>query len=109
MGHRITAFVAIFFLAVAAAETQPLMPRCSPSFDGQVSEAGCICRHDSGGQLTGRSAGWRWSCDLLRGPGLLEAVPPAGFPPPSLPRGFAYSPQMESSAMAGAGGRSMGY
>ncbi len=117
MRHHIVALGATVVLAVAAAVAQPLLPRCSAEFDGQVASGGCVCRHESGGQLTGRAPGWRWGCDLLRGPGVMEEVPPAGLPPPSLPRGFTYAPQSGGSAVTGTGtgtgmgtgSRAMGY
>ncbi len=90
---RIAAIAAALSLTGFAAATQPMLPRCNAGLDGQVSEGGCRCDFDRGGQLTGRSAGWRWTCDLLRGPGQAEPVAPAGLPAPGLPPGFTYAPQ----------------
>ena len=97
---RITAVAVALCLTGFAAATQPMLPRCSAALDGQVSEGGCSCGYEHGGQLTGRSAGWRWKCDLLRGPGMTEAVPPAGLPAPGLPPGFVYAPQGSQGSTA---------
>jgi hypothetical protein len=91
---RIAAVVVALCLTAFAAATQPMLPRCSPELDGQVTEGGCLCAYDRGGQLTGRAAGWRWNCDLLRGPGVAAPVPSAGDPPQQLPPGFMYAPQL---------------
>lgn len=45
----------------------PLLPTCGPGLDGQVSESGCRCRDEQASLLSAQPAGWRWSCDLLRG------------------------------------------
>jgi hypothetical protein len=107
MGHRIISVAATLCLVTAAAATQPLLPRCSAGLDGQVSQGGCVCRHDGGGQLTGRPSGWRWACDLLRGPGTVEVVPPAGLPPQGLPPGFGFS--QRGNTRAGANPADLGY
>ena len=101
---RIAAIATALCLAGFAAATQPMLPRCTAALDGQVSEGGCSCAYDRGGQLSARPAGWRWSCDLLRGPGNLEPVAPAGLPPPGLPPGFTYVPQNSAGAMPQATG-----
>ncbi len=88
-----------------AAATQPMLPRCTAALDGEVSEGGCRCDYDRGGQLTGHAAGWRWTCDLLRGPGQVAPVPPAGPAAPGLPPGFVYAPQSPSGNGASASGR----
>jgi hypothetical protein len=92
-------------LSAFAAWTQPLLPTCGPALDGQVSEGGCVCAYDRGGVLTGRAAGWRWTCDLLRGPGVIAPIPSAGDPPPPLPPGFIYAPQVGRAGGAQTGGR----
>ena len=107
------AIVTALCLTGFAAATQPMLPRCTAALDGQVSQGGCSCGYDRGGQLTARPAGWRWQCDLLRGPGETAAAAPAGSPSEELPQGFTYAPQgtsggSTSSAMTG-GGRSMHY
>ncbi len=56
----------------------PLLPRCGPELDGQVTESGCRCRHEQASQLSAEPAGWRWSCDLLRGGPAIQA--PADLP-----------------------------
>ncbi len=94
--RRLVAIIVALCLTGFAAATQPLLPRCSAALDGQVSEGGCSCEYDRGGQLTGHAAGWRWTCDLLRGPGPVAPPPPAGFAPPGLPPGFVYGPQTSS-------------
>ena len=83
---------ALSFLVVAAG-AEALLPRCSSALDGQVAAGGCKCRHDSGGLLTNQRAGWRWSCDLLLGPGGQAPPEPASQPMPGLPPGFTYAPQ----------------
>lgn len=101
---RMIVTAGILYLFVLAAGGQPL-PRCGPALDGQVSPGGCECRHDVGGALTGREAGWRWRCDLLRGPGVVVSPEPAGVAPPGLPPGFTFAPMLGQ----GSGGRAMGY
>ena len=93
---RLAAIIVALCLTGFAAATQPMLPRCTAALDGQVSEGGCSCDYDRGGQLTGHAAGWRWKCDLLRGPGPVAPVPPAGLPAPGLPPGFAYAPKTSS-------------
>ena len=100
---RISAIAVALCLTGFAAATQPMLPRCGADLAGQVSEGGCSCSYDRGGQLTGRTAGWRWTCDLLRGPGVIEPVAPAGLPPPGLPPGFVYTPQSQAGGSAGGG------
>ncbi len=89
---RIVAIVIALCLTAVAAATQPLLPRCTAELDGQVTQGGCRCRFDRGGSLTGRVAGWRWDCDLLRGPGAIAPVPSPGDPAEPLPPGFTYAP-----------------
>ena len=98
--------VAGILLTASAALASPLLPPCGPGLDGQVASGGCECGYDRGGLLAGRAAGWRWSCDLLRGPGAEEPVPSAGPPGAGLPPGFVYSPQ---SGAQGNGANAMGY
>ena len=88
-----------------AAATQPLLPRCTAALAGQVSEGGCSCDYDRGGQLTGRPAGWRWTCAQLRGPRPGSPHPPGGPAAPGLPPGFVYAPQSPSGGGATATGR----
>ncbi len=67
----------------------PLLPRCGPELDGQVTESGCRCRHEQASLLSAEPAGWRWNCDLLRGGPAVDA--PADLPSGSsdgLPRGM---------------------
>lgn len=106
---RTAAIAAALCLAGFAAATQPMLPRCSAALDGQVSEDGCSCNYEHGGQLTGRTAGWRWKCDLLRGPGMTEPIPPAGLPAPDLPPGFVYAPQNQAGSSTATGGSTMRY
>lgn len=50
----------------AAAQTPPF---CTPQRAGQVAcveNRMCECRHDPGGTMVGRPAGWRWDCGILR-------------------------------------------
>jgi hypothetical protein len=93
MTVRIALTVAILAFALPAA-AEPMLPRCGASLDGQASVGGCVCAYDRGGQLSGRLPGWRWSCDLLRGPGPSDPVQDAGPPPAELPQegagGVAY-------------------
>ena len=90
----LSAALCVTAFAVAA---QGALPRCGPAMEGQVSEDGCSCSFDRGGQLSGRPPGWRWACDLLRGPGFDAPVVIAGPPPPPLPPGLTYAPQMGAS------------
>ncbi len=90
MTHLYAAIALLSLLAIGAQSEQ--LPRCSAALDGQMAEGGCECRHDTGGQLTGRGPRWHWSCDLLRGPGVTEQVAPAGLPSAELPSGFTYAP-----------------
>jgi hypothetical protein len=98
---RPAALSLVLCLAGAAAMAQPLLPRCGPGLDGQVSQGGCTCAFDHGGSMTGRAPGWRWSCDLLRGPGAITPVPSAGDPPQGLPPGFVYAPRGGGSNQGG--------
>jgi hypothetical protein len=98
---RVVAIVAALCLTAFAAATQPMLPRCNEALDGQMSEGGCACGYDRGGQLSGHAAGWRWKCDLLRGPGVIAPVEPAGEPAPRLPPGFVYAPQNSQSSAGG--------
>jgi hypothetical protein len=102
---RTAAIVIALCLTAFAAATEPLLPRCSDALDGQVTEGGCKCGYDRGGTLIGRPAGWRWDCDLLRGPGAIAPVPSAGDPQQPLPPGFTYAPQRGSYPNAPGGGR----
>ena len=98
---RIAAIAVALCLTGFAAATEPMLPRCSEALDGQFSEGGCSCSYDRGGILTGHAPGWRWKCDLLRGPGPTAPMVPAGQPAPDLPPGFSYSPRSSSSSATG--------
>ena len=71
------------WLPLPASAEEP--PACTPAREGGLRcMAGtlCQCRHQAGGSLTGRPAGLRWDCGVLRpncGP-----VAPAAPPPASL-------------------------
>ncbi len=100
---RLAAIVIALCLTAFAAATEPLLPRCSVPLDGQVTQGGCRCHYDRGGTLTGRTPGWRWDCDLLRGPGAIAPVPGAGDPPQPLPPGFTYAPGRGGYSGSGGG------
>ena len=89
---RLVAIIVALCLTGFAAATQPMLPRCTAALDGQMTEGGCSCSYERGGQLTGRAAGWRWACDLLRGPGPVAPPDAAGTVAPGLPPGFVYAP-----------------
>ena len=89
---RALALAALLCLA-APVVAQPAMPRCGPALEGEAW-SNCTCGYDRGGLLAARPAGWRWTCDLLRGPGPAPPVQSAGDPAPGLPGGFTYAPQM---------------
>lgn len=67
--------------------------RCGASREGALAcMAGraCLCRHERGGQLTGRPDGFRWDCGALRpdcGPA------PAGDAAAELPAGTMAGPE----------------
>ena len=98
---RMAAITIALCLTGFAAATQPMLPRCTAELDGQFSQGGCSCSYDRGGILTGKSPGWRWKCDLLRGEGPTAPMVPAGQPTPGLPPGFSYSPRNSSGTSAG--------
>ncbi len=57
-------------------------PLCTAARDGVqmcMTNQVCTCAHDSAGALTGRSPGWRWSCDILM---QCDADAPASADPP---------------------------
>lgn len=61
------------------------VPVCIPAREGMIACFGdrlCACRWQPGGTLTGRPAGYRWDCGVLR-PAC--GVAPAGPPPVALP------------------------
>ena len=65
----------------------PPMPVCNAPRDGVAAcLAGrqCLCGHERGGSVTGRTDGWRWDCGTLR-PACDAA--PARVPPADLPAG----------------------
>ena len=95
--------LAMLVLFSTASRAEQLLPRCGPALDGQVSEGGCMCRHDRGGSLTGHGPGWRWSCDLLRGPGATEPVAPADLSGTNPPSVFTYAPQGGGTMPPGSG------
>lgn len=74
--------VLLLLLAVPA-RGQDAPPACTPAREGMVACFGeklCECRFAPGGSLTGRPAGHRWDCGVLRPP--CGAAPPdAGMPP----------------------------
>ncbi len=96
---RTLAVAFLLQLAAAAAAAQPAMPRCGPALEGQPW-SNCTCGYDGGGSITAHAAGWRWTCDLLRGPDPAPPVQSAGDPAAGLPGGFAYAPQ--TGAVGGA-------
>ena len=60
---------ALLSLAATAARADALPPACGPAHDGVqicMSQQVCRCAHDAGGTLSGRVAGWRWSCDIMQ-------------------------------------------
>ena len=103
---RMAAVTIALCLTGFAAATQPMLPRCTSALEGQMSEDGCSCDYDRGGQLTGHTAGWRWRCDLLRGSGPVAPTPPAGLAAPGLPPGFGYGQQNPPGSGSSVTGRS---
>lgn len=74
--------LALVWPVLAAAD---LPPSCSRVHDGvQVCMAHqvCTCAFDPAGTLTGRTPGWRWSCDILQ---TCEEDSPAGPDVPDAP------------------------
>jgi hypothetical protein len=83
----------LLFAAPAAAQEAP--PVCNAVRDGVTAcLAGklCLCRFERGGQMTGRSDGYRWDCGALR-PECGEAAFPRSPEPGSvLPMPNLYLP-----------------
>ena len=82
----------LLILLLAADASASAAPRCTPSEEGAVACLDgklCECRHDPGGSLTGRRAGSRLDCGVLRPACGATALPPpdAGGqqPPPPMP------------------------
>jgi hypothetical protein len=74
---------ALLLLAMPARAQEP--PPCDTRREGLelcIAEKLCRCRHEPGGSLTGRPAGMRWDCGVLR-PSC--GVVPAGPPPNAAP------------------------
>jgi hypothetical protein len=77
-------------LLLAAFACAPVLaqepPNCTPGREGVVACFGeklCACRWQPGGSLTGRPAGHRWDCGVLRPAcGVAPAGPPPGEAPP---------------------------
>ena len=94
------------FAASATAQVAPgVWPRCIPDRDGQQIGVGgsmCECRHEPGGTMLRRPAGWRWSCDIMQMDGE-RPDDPVTLPnrPSALPPGFVYAPQTGGGAAAG--------
>ena len=86
------ALLAVFSLMAHAALAQPFLPACGPWLGDQVSHSGCTCRHEAASQLSASPAGWRWTCDLLRGSDA-PPVPADLSRPQDLPAGLQYLPQ----------------
>jgi hypothetical protein len=74
----------LLLLATPAFAQDP--PNCTPAREGMVACLGeklCACRWQPGGALTGRPAGHRWDCGVLRPAcGVTPAGPPPGDSPP---------------------------
>jgi len=70
-------FGLLLLVSPAVAQTPPA---CAPAREGMVACFGeklCECRWEPGGQLTGRPAGHRWDCGVLRPScGVAPAGPP---------------------------------
>jgi hypothetical protein len=75
---------ALLLLAAPAFAQEP--PSCTPAREGMVACLGeklCACRWQPGGALTGRPAGHRWDCGVLRPAcGVAPAGPSAAEMPP---------------------------
>ena len=75
---------ALLLLATPAFAQDP--PNCTPGREGMVACFGdklCACRWQPGGSLTGRPAGHRWDCGVLRPAcGVAPAGPLAAEMPP---------------------------
>ena len=76
-------FLLLLLAGPAGAQTPPA---CAPAREGMVACFGeklCECRWQPGGTLTGRPAGHRWDCGVLRPAcGVAPAGPSAAEMPP---------------------------
>jgi hypothetical protein len=94
---RIKIVLATLVVAPAAlAEESSLPPHCGPELDGQV-----ICRFNSvyecqyvSPRSLERHAGWRWVQNLLQACDKPASAEGSQGPPPQLPPGFSYAPQI---------------
>ena len=91
------ALLALLSLMAHAALAQPFLPSCGPWLGEQISHSGCTCRHEAASQLSASPAGWRWSCDLLRGSDTPPASADSPGRPQELPPGLRYTPQGRTS------------
>jgi hypothetical protein len=83
------AAAAILGLVASGATGQAVLAPCASALDGVMAADGCTCGYQPGTAMAARAAGWRWTCDLLRGPGPMQPVSPAGAAPAPLPPGFS--------------------
>lgn len=75
-------------LPLIAAMPALAQPVCIAQREGMTacfSNRLCECRHEPGGSLTGRPAGYRWDCDIMR-PACSMAPADSGpaYPPPPI-------------------------
>ncbi len=49
---RVLAIALTLYVTALSVAAQPMLPRCSSAWDGQVTEGGCTCGYDRGGSLT---------------------------------------------------------
>ena len=72
-------------LAAGAVRADDLPPTCTAAHDGVqicMTHQLCTCGYDTAGELTGRTAGWRWSCDIMQ---TCDEDRPADMAPPAAP------------------------
>jgi hypothetical protein len=75
---KLIATAALLGLIASAATGQAVLAPCVSALDGVVGADGCTCGYQPGTALAAHAAGWRWTCDLLRGPGPIQPASPAG-------------------------------
>ena len=70
---------------LASAQAADLPAACTLAHAGAqtcMTQQVCTCAYDDAGALSGRSAGWRWSCDIMQ---MCDSDAPADLAAPAAP------------------------